>query len=99
MHTKDYHPHNYSNIQSQDNDICCNSLMPKKIRELKSLLLKAGFICQPAKGSHSKWKHPKLAKAIIIAGKDGNDAKLYLEKSVNETLEAVRQIEAEETEP
>ncbi|XZN92280.1 MAG: hypothetical protein ACM65M_05365 [Microcoleus sp.] len=21
MHTKDYHPHNYSNIQSQDNDI------------------------------------------------------------------------------
>jgi len=73
--------------------------MPKKIRELKSLLLKAGFICQPAKGSHSKWKHPKLAKAIIIAGKDGNDAKLYLEKSVNETLEAVRQIEAEETEP
>ena len=73
--------------------------MPKKIRELKILLLKAGFICQPAKGSHSKWKHPKLAKAIIIAGKDGNDAKLYLEKLVNETLEALRQIEAEETEP
>lgn len=72
--------------------------MPKKIRELKSLLLKAGFICQPAKGSHSKWKHPKLAKAIIIAGKDGNDAKLYLEKLVNETIEVLRQIEAEETE-
>jgi predicted RNA binding protein YcfA (HicA-like mRNA interferase family) len=73
--------------------------MPKKIRELKSLLLKAGFICQPAKGSHSKWKHPKLTKAIIIAGKDGNDAKLYLEKLVNETIEVLRQIEAEETEP
>lgn len=73
--------------------------MPKKIRELKSLLLKAGFVCQPAKGSHSKWKHPKLAKVIIIAGQDGNDAKLYLEKSVNETLEALRKIEAEETEP
>jgi YcfA-like protein. len=73
--------------------------MPKKIRELKSLLLKAGFICQPAKGSHSKWKHPKLAKAIIIAGKDGNDAKLYLEKLVNETIEVLREIEAEETEP
>jgi len=72
--------------------------MPKKIRELKSLLLKAGFLCQPAKGSHSKWKHPKLAKAIIIAGKDGNDAKLYLEKLVNETIEVLRQIEAEETE-
>lgn len=73
--------------------------MPKKIRELKSILLKAGFVCQPAKGSHSKWNHPKLAKAIIIAGKDGNDAKLYLEKLVNETIEALRQIEAEDTEP
>lgn len=58
--------------------------MPKKIRELKSLLLKAGFICQPAKGSHSKWKHPKLPQAIVIAGRDGSDAKLYLEKQVNE---------------
>jgi predicted RNase H-like HicB family nuclease len=28
-------------------------------------------------------KHPKLVQAIIIAGKDGNDAKLYLEKLVN----------------
>lgn len=73
--------------------------MPKKIRELKNILLKAGFICQPAKGSHSKWKHPKLAQAIIIAGKDGNDAKLYLEKLVKETLEALKTIESEETDP
>ncbi|MCJ8283712.1 MAG: type II toxin-antitoxin system HicA family toxin, partial [Rivularia sp. ALOHA_DT_140] len=28
--------------------------MPKKIRELKSLLQKAGFTYQPAKGSHTK---------------------------------------------
>jgi hypothetical protein len=40
-----------------------------------------------------------LAKALIIAGKDGNDAQLYLEKLVNETIEALRQIEAEDTEP
>ena len=70
--------------------------MPKKIRELKSLLLKAGFICKPAKGSHSKWKHPKLLQAIVIAGKDGSDAKLYLEKQVNEALEALKKIEEEE---
>lgn len=61
--------------------------MPKKIRELKSLLLQAGFIYKPAKGSHSKWIHPKLTKAIIIAGKDGNNAKPYLEKQVGETKE------------
>lgn len=69
--------------------------MPKKIRELKSLLLQAGFIYKPAKGSHSKWIHPKLPKAIIIAGKDGSDAKPYLEKQVNEALEQLKTIEAE----
>lgn len=71
--------------------------MPKKIRELKSLLLKAGFIYQPAKGSHSKWTHPKSPKAIIIAGKDGEDTKRYLEKQVNDALEKLKEIE-EETE-
>jgi predicted RNA binding protein YcfA (HicA-like mRNA interferase family) len=72
--------------------------MPKKIRELKNLLLKAGFIYKPAKGSHSKWIHPKLPKAIIISGKDGSDAKLYLEKQVNEALETLKEMEEEETE-
>lgn len=71
--------------------------MPKKIRELKSLLLKAGFIYRPAKGSHSKWNHPKLVKAIFIAGKDGDDAKRYLEKQVIDALEKLKEIE-EETE-
>ncbi len=71
--------------------------MPKKIRELKSLLLKAGFTYQQAKGSHSKWTHPMLTEAIIIAGKDGSDAKAYLEKQVNEALEKLNNIEAEET--
>ncbi len=72
--------------------------MPKKIRELKRLLLQAGFIYKPAKGSHSKWIHPKLPEAIIIAGKDGSDAKLYLEKQVNEALENLKKIEGEEAE-
>ncbi|MBW4623510.1 MAG: type II toxin-antitoxin system HicA family toxin [Cyanosarcina radialis HA8281-LM2] len=72
--------------------------MPKKIRELKKLLLKAGFTYKPAKGSHSKWLHPKLSKGIIIAGKDGSDAKPYLEKQVNDALEALKQIAEEEKE-
>jgi predicted RNA binding protein YcfA (HicA-like mRNA interferase family) len=72
--------------------------MPKKIRELKSLLLKAGFSYKPAKGSHSKWVHPKLPKAIIIAGKDGDDAKAYLEKQVNEVLEQLKEMNEEDTE-
>jgi len=72
--------------------------MPKKIRELKSLLRKAGFIYEPAKGSHTKWKHSKLSKAIIIAGKDGDDAKAYLEKQVNESLETLNKLKEEEIE-
>ena len=71
--------------------------MPKKIRELKRLLRKAGFTYQPAKGSHTKWKHSKLSKAIIIAGKDGDDAKAYLEKQVNESLEILNELTEEET--
>ncbi len=71
--------------------------MPKKIRELKKLLENAGFRSIPAKGSHSKWIHPKLAAKIIIAGKDGNDAKAYLEKQVNQALEDLAKIEAEES--
>jgi predicted RNA binding protein YcfA (HicA-like mRNA interferase family) len=52
--------------------------MPKKIRELKSLLKKAGFIYRSAKGSHTRWYHPLLpSDPITISGKDGDDAKLY----------------------
>ena len=65
--------------------------MPKKIRELKSLLKKAGFTLQPAKGSHSKWTHPKLSQSIIIAGKDGSDARSYLEKQVMDALKKLNQ--------
>lgn len=72
--------------------------MPKKIRELKSMLRKAGFTYRPGKGSHSVWSHPKLAKSIIIAGKDGNDARLYSEKEVNEALENLKRMAEEESE-
>jgi len=70
--------------------------MPKKIRELKSLLKKAGFSMQPAKGSHSKWQHPQLSEMIIISGNDGSDAKLYLEKQVMMALKTLKNINKEE---
>jgi len=70
--------------------------MPKKIRELKSMLLKVGFTSESAKGSHSKWTHPKLLRKIIISGKDGNDAKTYLEKQINEALEELKKLDTEE---
>jgi predicted RNA binding protein YcfA (HicA-like mRNA interferase family) len=63
--------------------------MPKKIRELKSLLLKAGFISESGKGSHTKWSHPLLSGKLTLSGKDGSDAKPYQEKDVYEAIEKV----------
>jgi predicted RNA binding protein YcfA (HicA-like mRNA interferase family) len=72
--------------------------MPKKIRELKSLLLKAGFTCAPGKGSHTKWFHRLLPGKLTLSGKDGNDAKPYQEKDVNNALEMLKEIQQEEDE-
>jgi predicted RNA binding protein YcfA (HicA-like mRNA interferase family) len=60
--------------------------MPKKIRELKAMLLKAGFTYRQGKGSHTNWTHPYLANVITIARKDGDDAPLYLEKQIAKAL-------------
>ncbi|WP_448269068.1 type II toxin-antitoxin system HicA family toxin [Nostoc sp. DSM 114159] len=70
--------------------------MPKKIKELKAILLKAGFIYRPAKGSHTFWTHPLIPdEPVTIAGKDGDDAPRYLEKQVNRVLKQLGEIEEE----
>jgi predicted RNA binding protein YcfA (HicA-like mRNA interferase family) len=33
--------------------------MPQKIRELKSLLRRYGFVERSGKGSHTVWRHPE----------------------------------------
>ena len=48
--------------------------MPKKIRELKAMLRKAGFVVKPGKGSHTVWGHPALTAKIALSGGDGDDA-------------------------
>lgn len=55
--------------------------MPKKIRELKKILLKAGFTYRSAKGSHT------------VSGKDGDDAKIYLEKEVQQRLKKLEDLQ------
>jgi predicted RNA binding protein YcfA (HicA-like mRNA interferase family) len=65
--------------------------MPKKIRELKSMLRKAGFSFRPGKGSHSVWSHPKVPKSIVLAGNDGDDAKRYQEKEVIQKIKQARE--------
>lgn len=70
--------------------------MPKKIRELKSLLLKAGFTYESGKGSHTKWVHPLLSSKLTLSGNDGDDAKRYQEKDVNDVLKRLNDLRQEE---
>jgi predicted RNA binding protein YcfA (HicA-like mRNA interferase family) len=75
-----------------------NGVMPKKIRELKSMLLKAGFTYRTGKGSHTKWYHPLVSGVITLSGKDGNDAKPYQEADVNNAVQKIEEINREEEE-
>ena len=65
--------------------------MAKKIRELKAMLLKAGFTYRSGKGSHTVWSHPKLEYSLTLSGKDGNDADRYQEKDVRNALRDIDQ--------
>jgi len=67
--------------------------MPKKIRELKQMLNKSGFTERPGKGSHTNWTHPDYPGKVTIAGKDGSDAKRYLEKEVERAIQQIKRQE------
>ncbi|MCG9893005.1 MAG: type II toxin-antitoxin system HicA family toxin [Thermosynechococcaceae cyanobacterium MS004] len=69
--------------------------MVKSVRELKAMLLKAGFSEFSAKGSHTKWLHPLFLGRVILSGKDSNDAKPY---QVREVMDAIKQIKDKELE-
>jgi predicted RNA binding protein YcfA (HicA-like mRNA interferase family) len=67
--------------------------MPRKIRQLKADLRSAGFLELPGRGrgSHTMWQHPNVPDAeVILAGKDGEDAKNYQERDV---LRAIRRAQ------
>nr|VFK58625.1 MAG: HicA toxin of toxin-antitoxin [Candidatus Kentron sp. TC] len=65
--------------------------MPRKIRELKGMLRKAGCACEKSKGSHTKWRHPKCANKLILSGNDGADAKPYQENNVLNYLQGIQE--------
>ncbi|MDP9358871.1 MAG: type II toxin-antitoxin system HicA family toxin [Chloroflexota bacterium] len=61
--------------------------MPRKIRELKADLRRAGFDFRRAKGSHTSWTHPSLpGVSVTISGNDGDDARPYQERDVRSAL-------------
>ena len=69
--------------------------MPKKIRELKSALLKAGFSYRPGKGSHTVWSHPQLPYSLTLSGKGGADADRYQERDVRNALQQLQTLDEE----
>ena len=68
--------------------------MPKKIRELKKMLRKAGFQQVLGKGSHTNWVHSLYLGKVTISGKDSSDAKPYQEKETKQAIEEVNQKRA-----
>ena len=68
--------------------------MPRKIRQLKAALSKAGFSRRSAKGSHTYWTHRLLpGERITISGNDGDDAQYYQEKDVRDALANLREAQ------
>ena len=61
--------------------------MPPKVRELITMLERAGFEIRGGKGSHRNYVHPDLSKPITISGKLGDDAKQYQVRAVKRALE------------
>lgn len=72
--------------------------MPKKIRELKQVLRKAGFTEIVGKGSHTNWTHPYYIGKLTVSGQDSADAKRYQEKDVNLAVQEITQAIALEKE-
>lgn len=57
--------------------------MPRKVRQLKADLGKAGYRLMPrrGKGIHTVWEHPMFpGKSVTVSGQDGADARPYQEE-------------------
>ena len=64
--------------------------MPRKIRQLKADLRKAGAYLASQEGSHAKWKHPLVpVRTLILSGHDGDDDKPYQERAVRDLLREI----------
>ena len=71
--------------------------MPRKIRQLKADLRKAGAYQASQEGSHTKWKHSLVPESmLILSGHDGEDAKPYQEKSVRDLLRKIAEARRSE---
>ncbi len=68
--------------------------MPRKLRELRRDLRRAGYYIARQRGSHENWKHDLVPEVrVVLTGKDSVDAKVYQEDEVQEALRLLRKAE------
>jgi len=67
--------------------------MPRKLRQLRADLRKAGYRHDHSTGDHEIWKHPLVPGHVNVAGADGKDAQPYQEKAVREAVQTAREAE------
>ena len=73
--------------------------MPRKIRQLKADLRRAGFGMRPGKGDHTVWRHPLVPRVkVVLDGKDDADARHYQEEELADALGALREAERQAAE-
>jgi len=73
--------------------------VPRKIRELRADLRRAGFeeLRGRGDGSHSFWRHRAGPTHATLSGATGADAQPYQEKHVARAIAAAAQRSKEET--
>jgi predicted RNA binding protein YcfA (HicA-like mRNA interferase family) len=72
--------------------------LPRKLRELRADLRRAGWNIDRQAGSHQIWKHPLLSGVEInLAGKDSADAHHYQERDVREALRLAREAQQKQS--
>lgn len=65
--------------------------MPRKGRQLKADLRKAGFVPVRQKGSHVTWEHERSPDiGVVLAIQDGEDADPYEEREVERAIALAR---------
>src|SRR4051794_16417397 len=67
-------------------------LMPRKVREIRADLRRAGFVIAHVDGSHETWRHPSGAR-VVLSGHDGADAQIYQERQARRQIAAARAAE------
>jgi len=68
--------------------------MPRKLRELRADLRRAGFVIAHTEGSHETWRHPS-GQRVVLAGRDGADAQRYQERQARAAIVAVGAAEGD----